>query len=76
METEELKEKLFYEAPHASAKMTAEEIDEADSFCEGYMSFLDAAKTEREAVEQAVELAEMNGFTPYVPGRIYSVTAF
>ena len=72
METEELKEKLFYEAPHASAKMTAEEIDEADSFCEGYMSFLDAAKTEREAVEQAVELAEMNGFTPYVPGRIYS----
>ncbi len=72
MDAKELKEKLFYEAPFASTKMTAAGIDAADSFCEGYMSFLDAAKTEREAVEQAVALAEMNGFQPYVPGRSYS----
>ncbi len=69
--TKELKEKLFYKAPYAGEKMTSDEVDAADSFCEGYMSFLDAAKTEREAVEQAVALAEMNGFAPYVPGRIY-----
>ena len=69
--TKELKEKLFYKAPYANEKMTADEVDAADSFCEGYMNFLDAAKTEREAVEQAVALAEMNGFAPYVPGRIY-----
>ena len=73
METnaKELKEKLFYEAPHAAQKMTAAEIDAADSFCEGYMGFLDAAKTEREAVTKAVELAELNGFTQYEPGRPY-----
>ncbi len=71
----ELKEKLFYEAPHAAAKMSAAEIDAADSFCEGYMSFLDAAKTEREAVTKAVELAEMNGFSEYEPGRPYPAGA-
>jgi aspartyl aminopeptidase len=74
-ETKALKEKLFYEAPHAARRMSAEEIDAADSFCEGYMGFLDAAKTEREAVERAVHLAEMNGFSAYDPGRRYQAGA-
>ena len=70
---EELKKKLLYTAPHAAQKMSAAEIDAADAFCEGYKDFLDAAKTEREAVWQAVALAKMNGFAEYVPGRSYPV---
>ena len=69
--SEELKKKLFYTAPNAAQKMTAAEIETADTFCEGYKDFLDAAKTEREAVKKAVELAEMNGFRPYVEGSRY-----
>jgi len=72
MDAKELKEKLCYEAPHASKKMSAEEKDAADSFSEGYMSFLDASKTEREAVKRAVELAVMNGFSEYDPNEIYA----
>ena len=70
-ELKELKEQLFYEAPHAAEKMSAADLDAANSFAEGYMSFLDAAKTEREAVTQAVALAQMNGFAPYRPGVRY-----
>ena len=69
--SEELKKKLFYTAPNAAQKMTAAEIETADTFCEGYKDFLDAAKTEREAVKKAVELAELNGFKPYVEGSRY-----
>lgn len=70
-ELKELKEQLFYEAPHAAKKMSAADLDAANSFAEGYMSFLDAAKTEREAVTRAVALAQMNGFAPYRPGVRY-----
>ena len=68
----ELKEELFYQPKHAAVQMTDEEIAAADSFCEGYAEFLDAAKTEREAVAEAVKLAEANGFSAYVPGRYYA----
>ncbi len=67
----ELKEKLVYEPKHASYKMDAETVEAADSFCEGYMSFLDEAKTEREAVTKAIELARSNGFREYVWGKYY-----
>lgn len=69
--SENLRKKLFYAAPHAARKMNAAEIGTADTFCEGYKDFLDAAKTEREAVTQAVALAELNGFRPYVEGGRY-----
>lgn len=69
--SENLRKKLFYAAPHAAKKMDAAGIETADTFCEGYKDFLDAAKTEREAVKKAVELAEMNGFRPYVEGSRY-----
>ena len=64
----ELKEKLTYAPKHAAYKMDAETVAAADSFCEGYMSFLDEAKTEREAVAKAIELARSNGFREYVWG--------
>ncbi len=33
-----------------------------------YMAFLDTAKTEREAVREAIRQAEAHGFVPYTPG--------
>lgn len=42
---------------------------EAEAFCREYRGFLDASKTERDAVKNAVSLAEAAGFVPYVPGK-------
>ncbi|MBQ6421374.1 MAG: aminopeptidase [Clostridia bacterium] len=68
---EERKKELFYKPAHAAAVMDDEAIAQADSFCEGYKDFLDAAKTEREAVEEAIALARANGFREYEPGAYY-----
>ena len=59
MENLEYKKESFYE------KFGNEELKKAFEYCEGYMKFLDAAKTEREAVAYAVKEAEKNGFIPY-----------
>ncbi|MDR1330284.1 MAG: aminopeptidase [Oscillospiraceae bacterium] len=40
------------------------ELEKAQSYAEGYKSFLDASKTEREAVREAIRLAEEHGFVP------------
>ena len=52
----ELKEKLFLKRKNTYEEMTEEEIEKAEEFCEGYKEFLDAAKTEREACNEAEEL--------------------
>lgn len=49
-------------------KKTWKGVDEAlmrdiQEFSKGYMSFLDKAKTEREAVKEVVRLAELHGFS-------------
>ena len=43
-------------------------VDRAFEFSKGYMEFVDAAKTEREAVEYAVAAAENAGFTAFKSG--------
>ena len=58
-----LKEKLFIKKEHTSAVIGEKGNAEADSFSEGYMSYLDASKTERESVETALEMAKAGGFT-------------
>ncbi len=65
----ELKEKLFAEKKHGAFKMSAEELSLCDSFCENYKSFLDNAKTEREAVKTAVSMLKANGFKEYKAGQ-------
>ena len=40
----------------------------ADSFCEGYKSFLDRGKTEREAADAAEAICAEAGFVPFVRG--------
>lgn len=60
-----LKEKLFYDPKHAAEIISDEEMKNADSFCEEYKSFLDKAKTEREAVKYVEAKAVKNGFVPF-----------
>ena len=46
----QLKEKLFLSKKSGCLKVTAEETEAADSFCEEYKNFLNNGKIEREAV--------------------------
>ncbi|MBQ8842205.1 MAG: aminopeptidase, partial [Ruminiclostridium sp.] len=68
----ELKEKLFLKRKNTYEEMTEEEIEKAEEFCEGYKEFLDAAKTEREACNEAVRIAESNGFKAFNKGVKYN----
>lgn len=68
----EIEEKLLSRRKNGHLRVDAEELSAADSFCEGYMKFLDDAKTEREAVTAAIAIAEANGFEPYEAGKSYS----
>ena len=60
-----LREQLTYKPKNGGKSLSAEELAAADSYCEGYKTYLDNAKTEREAVTAAIALAEAKGFVPY-----------
>ncbi|MBO5797564.1 MAG: aminopeptidase [Clostridia bacterium] len=60
-----LREQLCYKPESAAKRMSEEEIAAADAYCEGYAKYLNASKTEREAVENAIALAEEKGFVPF-----------
>lgn len=68
----ELKEKLFYEKKNGLLKADEQTLDNMQKYCEGYKAYLDAAKTEREAVIEAIALAEAKGFVPFEIGKTYS----
>ncbi len=68
----ELKEKLFYEKKNGLLKASDATIDNLQKYCEGYKAYLDAAKTEREAVATAIAMAEEKGFVPFVIGKKYN----
>ena len=63
-EGEKLAEKLLSDKKNGGLRLSEEKIKKADKFCEGYKSFLNTAKTEREAVIEAVAQAEKAGFKP------------
>ena len=63
-----LKEQLFMERKHAGLIMQDTEIAACDDFCESYKSFLDSAKTEREAVVTTIARAKEEGFVEYKLG--------
>lgn len=76
---QELAEALLFTQPHI-ADAQPQAMQPAQSFCEDYRVFLDSAKTEREAVREAVQRLEAAGYrpfdrlakTPYRPGdRVY-----
>lgn len=67
-ENKEWREKLFYEQKNGYDLIDAEETKLAYAYCEGYKQFLNVARTEREAVKEAIAMAEEAGFVPYEYG--------
>ena len=67
-----LKEKLFYEKKNGLLKADEATLDGMQKYCEGYKAYLDAAKTEREAVKTAIAMAEAKGFVPFEIGKKYN----
>ncbi len=65
------KEELFITTKSACHIISSEEIEKADKFCEEYKKFLDAAKTEREAVIYFENLAKSKGFSEFDSGKKY-----
>ena len=63
--SEQRKKELFYTSKEASRTLEPAEIEAADRYCAGYVDFLNASKTEREAVSWAVKEAEARGFVPF-----------
>ncbi len=68
MTTEELREALLAAPKNGYARLTAAEREEMEAHCRGYAAFIDACKTEREAVTWSVEQLKANGFVELVPG--------
>lgn len=63
-----LKELLMTKRKNAVLRLDEAEITRCDEFCEQYKVFLDAAKTEREAVDYALDFIEKKGFKEFRPG--------
>ncbi len=63
-----LMENLSYKKRNFFEISSKEEIDKMYAYAEEYKTFLDNAKTEREAVAYAIKLAEKNGYKPYKLG--------
>ena len=60
--SEDLREKLFDKKENGWKKVDDEEKKKIFEYSKGYMDFLNKAKTEREFVKHARELADKNGF--------------
>ena len=65
---DELRSKLFYEQKNGYDLIDTEERLAVEDYCRGYMDYLNASRMEREAVANAIALAEEQGFVPFVPG--------
>ena len=61
---DERKQELFYTQKNGYDLMSVDERRLCEDYCKGYMRYLDAARTEREAVREAIALAEAAGFAP------------
>lgn len=62
---------MFSQNKSAYLSTPKAEQDQAKAFCEGYKTFLNRAKTERESVDYAVEYALSKGFTQFQEGKKY-----
>ena len=69
MTIEELKNSLLAAPKNGYARLSAEDRAEMEAFCKDYAAFIDACKTEREAVSWAIETLKEKGFEELVPGR-------
>ena len=73
MKSEDLKKELLYNPKNGRLLASEETLKKADEFCEGYKDFLQSSKTERLAVENAVKMAEANGFVEFDSNKKYNV---
>jgi aspartyl aminopeptidase len=71
VDAKKLAEKLLIDRKSGLRKMPESVIQASDEYCEGYKAFLNRVKTEREAVEFAVEQAEKAGFVPFDAAKKY-----
>lgn len=71
-QAETLKETLLMDPKHSGLRFSEEEIAKANDFCVDYKLFLDAAKTEREAVTHTISLLEKQGYKPFDPEKKYA----
>ncbi|MCD8001713.1 MAG: aminopeptidase, partial [Oscillospiraceae bacterium] len=67
-ENEALREQLLYRQKNGYDLIDTAERLALEDYCNGYKAFLDAARTEREAVREAITQAEARGFVPFTPG--------
>ena len=64
----EIRDELFYKQKNGYDTMTTQQRIDMEDYCRGYMAFLNDARTEREAVKMAIEMAEDKDFVEYVDG--------
>lgn len=67
---QELQKELTSRFPHI-AKDAPQQVEKAAKFCEGYKEFLNAGKTERECVRQAVQMLKKAGYKEFDPKASY-----
>ena len=67
---QQLAETLLFDYQHV-ADTKPDAVQECTAFCEDYKTFMNAAKTEREFVCEAVTLLKAAGYTEYEPAKAY-----
>ncbi len=65
-------ESLLYTQKNGYDTLDAAGREAMHTYCEAYKRYLDASRTEREAVNEAIRLAEEKGFVAYEPGMLLS----
>lgn len=65
---DDVRTSLFYEQKNGYDRIDTQERRALEDYCLGYMEFLNNSRTEREAVKNAIALAEEQGFVAYEPG--------
>ena len=65
---DDMRNSLFYEQKNGYDLIGTQERKTLEDYCLGYMEFLNNSRTEREAVNNAIAMAEERGFVAYVPG--------
>ncbi len=65
---DDIRKELFYEQKNGYDLIDAQERPALEGYCRDYMDFLNNSRTEREAVNNAIAMAEAQGFVEYEPG--------
>ncbi|MCD7754720.1 MAG: aminopeptidase [Firmicutes bacterium] len=68
MTNDELKESLLMSSKNGYTRISAEDRQEMEAYCQRYTAFIDSCKTEREATAWASAEAERRGFRPLSAG--------